>query len=158
NDMRSLLRPRKTVLLIDAKRKAFPADALSAKDEVQVSDLQALGPSLLPTNNSRFVHAKMIVATVGGMDHILFGSANSTLAALGDARHPGINEEACLYRRLPAGKVFEALSLRPLLAKSGAIDIKDIPSMEHQEQLPLAEMKARDPGTFELAYEDLCWW
>ncbi|MBB4263754.1 hypothetical protein [Bradyrhizobium sp. CIR3A] len=154
----NLLRPKKTVLLIDAQEKAFPADALPRKAPIQVSDLRGFSRSHLPENSSRFIHAKMIVATVGRTDHVLAGSANCTTAALGNAKNPGINAEACLYRRFPAGTVFDALELTPLLKAGAAIKPSDIPKMREHERLPLEEMEARDPGAFELVYDTLHWW
>ncbi|MDA9420974.1 hypothetical protein [Bradyrhizobium sp. CCBAU 53380] len=156
--LRSLLRPKKTVLLIDAQEKAFPAGALPRKAPIQVSDLRGFSRTHMPENSSRFVHAKMIVATIGRVDHVLEGSANCTFAALGAITRPGINAEACLYRRLPGGVVFDAMELGPLLKASRALKPGDIPKMRKLERLPLGEMEARDPGTFELVYDTLHWW
>jgi len=156
--LRTVLRPKKTFLLIDAEEKAFPAGAIPRKALIQVSDLRGFSRTHLPENSSRFIHAKMIVATVGRTDHVLAGSANCTTPALGDAKKPGINAEACLYRRLPAGVVFDALELESLLKPGRAIKLGDIPKMREHERLPLDEMNARDPGTFEMIYETLHWW
>ncbi|MGY3396458.1 hypothetical protein ACVWW6_009049 [Bradyrhizobium sp. USDA 3311] len=156
--LRSLLRPKKTVLLIDAEEKAFPAGAVPRKAPIQISDLRGFSRTHLPEKSSRFVHAKMIVATIGRVDHVMEGSANCTFAALGAVNRPGINAEACLYRRLPAGVVFDALELAPLLKANRAIKPSDIPKMREVERLPLEEMEARDPGTFELVYDTLHWW
>lgn len=156
--LRILLRPKKTVLLIDAAEKAFPVDALPRKTPIQISDLRGFSRTHLPENSSRFIHAKLFVATVGHTDHVLEGSANCTFAALGGANRPGINAEACLYRRLPTGAVFDALELSPLLKANRAIKPSDIPKMREQDRLPLDEMEARDPGAFELVYETLHWW
>jgi hypothetical protein len=154
--LQTAFRPRKTVLLIDTERKLFPATALTGKAKIQVSKLQGFDKSLFPSGNRRFIHAKMIVVTVGGMDHVLVGSANCTFAALGNARRS--NEEACLYRRFPTGKLFDALGLEPLLRKNKAIDVRKIPKQELQKNLPLNETVENDPGAFELAYESLLWW
>jgi hypothetical protein len=158
NTLRKLLRPKKTVLLIDAEEKAFPAGSVPRKARIQVSDLRGFSRTHLPENSSRFIHAKMIVATIGRTDHVLTGSANCTTPALGDAEVPSTNAEACLYRRLPAGNVFDALELAPLLKAGRALKLGDIPKMREHERLPLDEMQARDPGTFELVYDTLHWW
>jgi len=158
HNLRTMLRPKKTVLMIDAEQRAFPAEALPRKAPIQVSDLRSFSSIHLPEKNSRFIHAKMIVATIGGVDHVLAGSANCTLAALGTANRPGINQEACLYRRLPAGALFNRLGLTPLLDADRAMRLEEIPKMQPQEKLPLDEMEARDPGTFELIYETIHWW
>jgi hypothetical protein len=156
--LQTMLRPKKTVLLIDAERRAFPADALPRNTKIQVSDLRGFSSVHLPENLARFIHAKLFVATVGRVDHILGGSANCTIAALGTANRRGINDEACLYRRLPTGAIFDALGLTPLLKAGRAIEIGEIPEMQVHDELPLKEMKARDPGTFELVYDTLHWW
>jgi hypothetical protein len=91
--LRTLLRPKKTALLIDAEEKAFPADSVPRKAPIQVSDLRGFSRTHLPENSSRFVHAKMIVATIGRTDHVLIGSANCTTPALGDAEEPATNAE-----------------------------------------------------------------
>src|SRR3546814_1408623 len=77
----------------------FPAEAAFAK-KVRLVDLNS--------PNSRFTHAKVFVALTKHHDHILFGSANCTTAALSSA---GSNAEACVYRRLPAGTAVKALGL-----------------------------------------------
>src|SRR3546814_11361701 len=57
---------------------------------------------------SRFTHAKIFVAMTKHHDHVLFGSANCTTAALSGA---GGNAEACVYRRLTSGTAVDALGL-----------------------------------------------
>jgi hypothetical protein len=157
--LRSMLQPKKTVLLIDADRKAFPVDALpSGNSEIQLSDLKNFDPKLLPEKNARFIHAKVIVATVGKTDHVLAGSANCTFAALGNANARGINEEACLYRRLPAGKVFDDLGLTSLLEKDRALAISTVPKPVKEDELPLEEVAENDSGVFEVMYDTLHWW
>ncbi len=71
----------------------------------QAGDIGTLDPA-------RFFHAKAIIAQTAQADHVLFGSANCTTAALGNASFSGINEEACLYRRLPPQAAVQALVLK----------------------------------------------
>jgi hypothetical protein len=156
--LRNALHPRATILMIDTQAGLFPVAALPKTAAIQVSELQMFDTRHFPKHNSRFVHAKMIVATAGGTDHILVGSANCTTAALGDGTQPGINEEACLYRRLPAGRIFEELGLEPLLDKQRAVAAHRIAKRLPQDRLPLDKAKKNDPGTFELAYDRLSWW
>ena len=44
-------------------------------------------------------------------DHVLYGSANCTVAALGTKGFAGENEEVCVYRRFTAGTVLDLLEL-----------------------------------------------
>jgi len=84
------------VLLIDARRR--PSGRLGPrKAPIQVSDLRGFSRTHLPENSSRFIHAKMIVATIGRTDHVLTERELHD-AALGDAQKPSTNAEACLYR------------------------------------------------------------
>jgi hypothetical protein len=154
--LQSSLRPRKTVLLVDTERRLFPVSALPRDSKIQISELRGFDKKNFTTGNTRFIHAKMIVATVAGIDHVLVGSANCSFAALGDLQRPGLNEEACLYRRLPAGRLFEVLGLKSLLAT--AVDVQKIPKPAAQNELPLSEAVESDPGTFEVSFDRLTWW
>jgi hypothetical protein len=100
----------------------------------------------------------MIIATTGGVDHVVAGSANCTLAALGDGDRPGTNEEACLYRRFPAGKLLTELGLAGILDKDHAVDPRHIALPIERDTLPLEEAANNDPGTFEMAFEKIFWW
>jgi hypothetical protein len=110
-------------LLVDIERELFPAKALPKNSRTQISEIAGFDKKHFSDSNRRFVHAKMIVATVGRVDHVLIGSANCTIAALGGERYKAVNEEACLYRRLPAGIIFEQLGLVSLLSKEAGVDI-----------------------------------
>jgi hypothetical protein len=157
-ELKSALRPRRTVLLIDTQRRLFPASALSGKAGTQVVELYGFEKKHFPQANRRFIHAKLIVATIGGADHVLVGSANCTFAALGNVRRAGVNEEACLYRRLPADRLFDSLGVKSLLGKQRGIDARKIPKPAVQDLLPLGKAIESDPGTFELAFDRLSWW
>ena len=154
--LRSALQPRHVHLLIDTERRLFPTLALSGKTGIEVSDIYGFDKKLFPAGNRRFIHAKMIVATVGGTDHVLMGSANCSFAALGNLRQQGTNEEACLYRRLPADRLLDELGLRSLLAD--AVDVAKLPAPVKQDDLPVAEASENDAGAFELAFDRLLWW
>ena len=157
-DLRGALKPRRTVLLVDTKRRLFPASAARGKSGLQVSEMYGFAKKHFPAGYMRFVHAKMIVVTAGGKDHVLVGSANCTFAALGDRRRPGGNEEVCLYRRLPAGRIFVELGLASRLEERHKLDLRRIPKQVLPDKLPLDEAEDRDPGTFELAFERITWW
>lgn len=144
------LAPRKVAILIDQKKGLFPARAASSLESSQIFDLHAFG-------KNRFVHAKAIIAETDKADHVLFGSANCTVAALGSDNYAGANHEACLYRRLPSGSILAALGLDRIINESVAIDPDDLPAYRAEELLPLAETALRSPGQFECAYDTLFW-
>ena len=115
------LAPARTRLLIQPAQRLFPAEA-ARKLPVSIHDIGA--PDCSPASRrrdaerARFSHAKVILVTGGGHDHVLSGSANCTWAALGGAGRGGINGEASVYRRLPAGRLpmpksTSASSVRP---------------------------------------------
>lgn len=147
-----------TAALIDTVQGLFPKDALRNGRAVRVGELAGFDERRFPKRNSRFVHAKLIVATTGDTDHVLVGSANCTLAALGRGEEPGINEEACLYRRVPAGRVLDELGLTVVADGGRTVDAADIPAYEPGEALPLDDARASDPGTFEAVFDRLRWW
>jgi hypothetical protein len=157
-DLRGALKPRRTILLVDTKRRLFPTSAAQGKSGIQISEMYGFAKKHFPAGNTRFIHAKMIVVTAGREDHVLVGSANCTFAALGDRRRPGDNEEVCLYRRLPAGRMFEELGLTSRLEERHKLDIRRIPRQVLPDKLPLNQAEDRDPGTFELAFERITWW
>ena len=156
--LRGALKPRRTILLVDTKRRLFPVSAALGKVGIQVSEMYGFAKKHFTAGNTRFIHAKMIVVTSGSEDHILMGSANCTIAALGDQRHSGSNEEVCLYRCLPAGRIFEELSLASRVEERHELDVRRIPKQVVADKLPLDEAEAQDPGTFELAFERITWW
>lgn len=147
-----------TAALIDTAQGLFPTAALRSGRAVRVGELAGFDERRFPKRNSRFVHAKLIVATTGDTDHVLVGSANCTLAALGRGDEPGINEEACLYRRVPAGRVLGELGLTVVADGGSTVDAADVPPYEPGEALPLDGTRASDPGTFEAVFDRLRWW
>lgn len=138
------------LLLIDKDRALFPGAALSGLSGVRILDVASFAAS-------RFVHAKLIVARTADADHVLFGSANCTVAALGRENFAGNNEEACLYRRLPAGAVTKALSLDEFIAEATMLDAADLPSFQRDDELPLDDLASRHPGNFECLFDTLMW-
>lgn len=144
------LSPAKTALLIDLDAAAFPKDALSRLPDFQLYHRGAFG-------KDRFIHAKTIIAQGSGADHVLIGSANCTVAALGTQSYFGENEEVCFYRRFPPGGVLDALGLSALLTDGQRIDPDDLKEPELAEDLPLDELAARAPGLFECWIDVLRW-
>ena len=147
-----------TAALIDTAQGLFPTAALRNGRAVRLGELAQLDERRFPKRNSRFVHAKLILATTGETDHVLVGSANCTLAALGRGDAPGINEEACLYRQVPAGRVLDELGLGLIADGENTVDPAEVPAFDPGETLPLNDARASDPGTFEAVFDRLRWW
>ncbi len=145
------LKPGHTVVLIQTGRQRFPVEALGDLD-VEVKEL-------VPGEASpaeRFSHAKLVIATGGGFDHVLSGSANCTIAAMGLPGRKGQNAEACLYRRVPEGTVVSDLKLDKALS-GPALAASDIPPLAVEAPLPLEDPAARSPGSFEMEFNRLTW-
>lgn len=142
------LSPEQIILPIDRDAHEFPVDAPFARTP-RIVDLA--WPS------QRFTHAKILVASTAHHDHILLGSANCTIAALGRNGNPGANAEACIYRRLPSGMAREALGLDRWI-DGEAIALTDLPPCVETPPIPLKALESRRPGTFELEHGRLVWW
>ncbi|MEP7247052.1 MAG: hypothetical protein ABI885_25670, partial [Gammaproteobacteria bacterium] len=144
------LSPARVSILIEAKRAAFPGDALKHLPHAEVYDV---GASVRPS----FLHAKLFVVQTADADHVLYGSANCTSAALGSADFAGINEEACLYRRLPAGAALATLGLSDVLDGLSPTAADDLPEMADALPIPLNAAASRFPGDFEATRDELRW-
>lgn len=146
-DLSRRLSPRKIILPIDITNHEFPKNAPFAK-KARIVQLN------WPTH--RFTHAKIIIASTARHDHVLFGSANCTVAALGRSGAQGANAEACIYRRLPRGAAREALALGRWL-DGDVIELDDLPDAVEPPPIPLKAIEARQPGVFELDQRLLHW-
>lgn len=155
----SALAPARTRLLIQPTQRLFPADAARGLP-ISIHDIGAPGfpfaSSKQDAERARFSHAKIIVVTGAGYDHVLSGSANCTWAALGDATSGGVNGEASVYRRLPAGSAVEALGLAEAL-DGPALDLAGIDPPVFDEPIPMATVLAARPGEFEAEFSRLTW-
>jgi hypothetical protein len=138
-----------TAVLIDSDRRLFPVHALK-NGAISLREYKGM-------DEGRFVHAKILIVQTGVNDHVLYGSANCTLAALGTGNFAGTNEEACLYRVLPPGAAVEALGLEQAL-DSGPLDRREVKDFLVREELPLEEIARRHPGRFACTFETLSWW
>ena len=67
------LGPREMVLLIEPDRRLFPVNALKEFSDIALRDISVL-------DDKRFFHAKAIIVQTKEWDHVLFGSANCTIA------------------------------------------------------------------------------
>lgn len=145
------LNAKEVVVIIDRDKQLFPGGALEDFPQAEVYDLGDL-------SKDRFVHAKLFVAETASADHVLFGSANCTVAALGTSGFSGSNAEACLYRQLPPKTILMELGLTQLLEESSPLQSSDLPEYRKDEELPLEEAALRSPGRFECVFDTLIWW
>jgi hypothetical protein len=146
------LSPQKTSLLVQRSRSIFPKSAAEDMSDVDIYDMD-----LFSNNEGRFVHAKILVAQTENADHVLFGSANCTLAALGRPNNPGINEEASLYRCLPKGQLMESLRLSTFINPKNKVSIESLPDYLKSESIPLKDLHASNPGRFFCDFTQFRW-
>jgi len=146
--LQAALKPRKTALLIQPQRALFPGKkGLKAQ-------LFAVG--LLAGPRERFAHAKVVIVQTKRADHVLYGSTNCTVAALGAGVAAGVNVEAALYRRMAAGAAVEALGLGDLL-EGEPLQEDAVAPYARAEEIPLEHAAARQPGRFHLRGRQLTW-
>jgi hypothetical protein len=136
-------------VLLDQGRHLFPADALDSALPVKLIDFKA-------ADEKRFIHAKLIIVQTAQSDHVLYGSANATIAALGNEGFSGANEEACLYRALPRDAAIERLGLLSAL-QSPPLDRNALPALPAEEPIPLDELARKFPGRFSCLFDTLTW-
>lgn len=140
----------KVDLLIDAQTELFPVSALKKLKGARLFDRKEF-------RKGRFIHAKIMIAQTRKADHVLFGSANCTLAALGAKGFAGSNEEVSMYRRYPPGSIIDALELSELLNPSREIDPADLEEGDDNNDIDLDAWRSRSPGRFECNYDTLMW-
>lgn len=144
------LSPGELCVLLDPASALFPKHAIGKIEGAHLYDRGDF-------RKGRFIHAKLIIAQTAAADHVLLGSANCTVAALGIDTSAGTNEEVCLYRRLPARTVEGVLGLDAVLAPERQIDPASLPDFRIDEELPLEELSAKNPGKFECRADTLTW-
>jgi hypothetical protein len=92
-----------TDILIESEANGFPSNALSGFTDTSLFDVTSHA-------ESRFLHAKLIIAHGKHSDHVISGSMNCTFPALmGPALHG--NAEAGIYKRVARGSALVALGL-----------------------------------------------
>lgn len=143
------LAPAEVSVLVDPDVMDFPTHAAQALDGCKLYGREGFSPG-------RFIHAKMLIAQTPSADHVLIGSGNCTVAALGHGSYVGSNEEACLYRRLPPSLLLDELKITEILAEP-ALDASSLSTPAAAEDLQLDEMQAIGPGRFECVADTLVW-
>lgn len=150
--LKARLKPRRTILLLDVDRGLFPATALDSEDDVEIFNI-----GQLPFSKQRFVHAKSIIVQTAEADHVLFGSPNCTIAAMGMNSFGGDNQEAALYRQLPPNTILQSLGLSDHIHPDNRVPAKTLPPQSKNEEIPLDQSALRNPGVFECMYNTLTW-
>lgn len=140
-------------VVINPASQLFPAHAVRADDSWQFFDVRKLGGPA----DGRFAHAKVVIAQTADADHVLYGSANCTVAAMGAGATTGINAEACIYRQMPASSAVEALELSIALASDARIELTALPPFEPTEPIPMQDLTEHLPGSFVLSGRALAW-
>jgi hypothetical protein len=143
------LGPEEVRVLIDPDREMFPAEALHGLAPVTFYDIRKIA-------GERFSHAKLIIVGTQNHDHVLFGSANCTIAALGNTGFSGKNEEACFYRRLKPREILTELGLDRILSETKPLNPADIRPLRLEDEVTNEQVHL-NPGLFYLQYGTLVW-
>lgn len=143
------------IILIDKDKCLFPSDALQKREFPKLKIFNLEGFEL---SKSRFAHAKLIIAQTDNFDHVLFGSANCSVAALG-GKYRSENEEANFYCRYPVEAALQLLELDKFISESSEITIEELPKFNDQDTTSHdEEQNLKHPGYFEYKSGELYWW
>lgn len=149
-DLHEATGAREVCVLVGGRKPSFPSSSLVERDAIRLYALEA-------GESKRFVHGKLIIAQTRDADHVLYGSANCTVAAMGSMRNfAGRNDEACIYRRMRRDAVLRELGLENALAKDKLL--KKLPEWQVQPEVPLDAAIGKFPGRFEVRGGYLLWW
>jgi len=128
SDIIGLLAPKKVLLLLQPETVSFPSKALQSLDcELSIYDIGG--------KKERYVHAKLMIAEGKKADHIMMGSANCSLAALGSRRTAPYNAEACIYLRVARGTALAGLKLDEKINGDSELDSSSISDMSYKEEI-----------------------
>lgn len=140
-------------LLINPGTCLFPVKHLPKGDKWRLFNLAAAGEWA----KGRFAHAKVIIVQTDEADHVLYGSANCTEAALGMSSGVATNAEASIYVELLPGAAVAQLEFAAALAATARVLPSDVPSFDPGEKIPLRELSEHLPGEFVLSGRTLTW-
>ncbi len=144
------LAPKTIAALIDPETALFPQDAAITLPNLTIYRREGFQPG-------RFMHAKILIAETATADHVLIGSSNCTLAALGSASIAGSNDEANLYRRLLPETAIAALGLESRLGDEQRVSPAELPSFNIEDDIPLQTLDGQRSGIFALRGSTLTW-
>ena len=144
------LEPSEISIMVDSEALIFPPIPEWLAPIVRFYDSGA-------SFKKRFIHAKLFIAETKSADHLLLGSANCTIAALGNRGFGGLNSEACLYRRLPAGSVRGALGLDKVFDNDPVPPEMLSLHTRPESEIELDRLGSIHPGSFSLLAGALTW-
>jgi hypothetical protein len=147
-DLAARLGHPRTQVLLDISAHEFPVSA-PRPDHVEVLDASDF-------HKNRFKHAKLIIAQTAQNDHILTGSANCTVAAMGTRGFVGVNAEASVYRRVDRDVAISHLGLGQIL-QGVSVSPDDMALPHRSAPIPLEQAQALSPGRFETDNHELRW-
>lgn len=161
--LQSMTGAHEVTAIIQEESANFPVSALtSIGTRVQVKTFNKTSHCKVEGKAvPRYLHAKLIIAEGQSGDHVLSGSANCSVAALGIPGFSPINAEACLYRKVGRGTALNWL---------GLTEIVDGPPLSAQAlstvqwRVPEAELGDHGvdshviPGHFEANARKVHWW
>lgn len=145
--LRAVLGNPVTDILIESEANGFPSSALSGFADTNLFDVTTQA-------ESRFLHAKLIIAHGENWDHVISGSMNCTFPALMGPAMRG-NAEAGVYKRVARGSALEVLGLDDY--QNALVDGNQLAEL----QLSFEESKSAEPtvdgGTLILQTGKLSW-
>jgi hypothetical protein len=153
-ELDAMLAPEELVLIIQPDTVQLRRDALKRFGErVRVLPWSESGSA---SASHRYLHAKLYLAEGTRADHLVSGSANCSVAALGLEEVEPVNAEACVYRALAPGTGAEALGLSSLLTSARRLTPNDIRDPDE----PKKGAKPVDgfPGVVEISGSQVFWW
>ncbi|MCI9882180.1 MULTISPECIES: hypothetical protein [Methylobacterium] len=149
-DLSERLESSMTVVIIDSGGHGL------THDHPVFPGLELIDASEWSKGKGRFKHAKLIIAQTADYDHVLAGSANCTVPALGRTGFDGSNSEASVYRRVPRDEALAALDLQEFLQGS-RIQLADLQPVKRLPPIELDTAKTAYAGRFEADRNELKW-
>jgi hypothetical protein len=141
--------PLRTILLVQ------PA-TVNLRWEALASLPASVGVRSLDDESDRYLHAKMFLIEGEEGDHLVTGSANCSVAALGLADRTPINAEVCVYRRMPKGTALTQLNLSQAV-DGPSLSAEQLRELKWQPE-PSAPGGAPHPGLIEARGRCVIWW
>lgn len=139
--------PDETVIALSARNPELAISALPPMPGLRLAGV------FDGADAGRFIHAKLFIVETDVADHVLFGSANCSGAALGlPGVRTAVNAECSIYRRLPPGTALDALGLD----LSSSIDADQVRAPLESPATPLGP-QALAPGLIEASEKTIRW-
>jgi len=136
-----------TDILIESEANGFPSSALSGFADTALFDVTSHA-------ESRFLHAKLIIAHGERWDHVISGSMNCTFPALMGPAMRG-NAEAGIYKRVARGSALEALGLDDY--EDVRVEGEQLAELQHSFEEAKSAEPTVDGGTLILQAGKLLW-